>query len=187
MRTAFVLSPVLFFIACAPSVQQQPPASEAVRAASPIELGEEYVGYEREAPSARGRTGPITLRTVSLYLPNRLLDFWDIFRVDVGVGPSLGASLKLSSSLQFSYRRIKPFSLRLGALGRRFPAFVEKRSEIGIGSDIAADRNRRTGDFEIGAGAELLVLGVYAGVCLDESIDFVLGIFGIDVLEDDFR
>lgn len=159
----------------------------SVELSAPVELGEEYTEYRRDT---QGRSPELdrkqVLRFVLLYIPNRLLDFWDIFRLDVGLGASYGGSLKLSSFLQFAYRKVEPFSLRLGPRGRELPGFFEERDEIGIGSDVRSDPQRRTGDFELGAGVDLLVLGLYGGVCLDETLDFVLGIFGVDVLEDDF-
>jgi hypothetical protein len=66
-----------------------------------IELGEEYSDYRKD----RGRTSSASspepagggfFNSLAWYLPNRFLDLLDIVRFEVGVGPSIGGSLKLT-------------------------------------------------------------------------------------------
>jgi hypothetical protein len=66
------------------------------------------------------------------WLPNRLLDLWDIFRVDAGVGPSYGGAVRVTRFLQAGSRNFVPGSLRVGALGRRLPIMLETSDEEGF-------------------------------------------------------
>ena len=73
---------------------------------APIELGEEYVEYARSGgsvSSADGDKRSITQR-VLLYIPNRVVDFLDIFRVDVGAGPSVGGVIRVTKYAQAGMR-----------------------------------------------------------------------------------
>lgn len=122
-----------------------------------------------------------------LYVPNRLLDLVDIFRVDVGVGPSVGAVVRVTEYGQVGYRQMLPASVRVGDLGRRFPAMVERSSEFGVGPAYVDSSDRTVCPGEVGLGGDLLIAGAYAGVCLDEVVDFLAGIVLIDLKDDDYR
>ncbi len=123
---------------------------------------------------------------VILWVPNRVLDFIDIFRVDAGVGPAYGASLKITQHGQAAYRKMEPFSLRVGAFGRQAPVMVETTDEIGIGPYMQESLDRQTCPGEVGIGADLLLFGAYGGICVDEFGDFLAGLFFLDLMDDDF-
>lgn len=78
-----------------------------------------------------------------------------------------------------------PGSLRVGLRGRDSPVFIEDRSAKGFGRDIRGDRKVSPG--EIGVGVDVLAVGAYGGVALDEAADFVLGWFGVDFRDDDLQ
>ena len=122
---------------------------------------------------------------VLLYIPNRLLDIIDIFRVDVGVGASIGGVVRVTEYAQLGYRQMMPVSLRVGDFGRQFPVMVESSNEIGISPAFKQSADRDVCEAEIGLGLDVLLLGAYGGVCLDEVADFVGGIFLIDFKGDD--
>ncbi len=124
---------------------------------------------------------------VLLYVPNRLLDLIDVFRVDVGVGPSVGAVVRVTEYGQVGYRQMMPASVRVGDLGRRFPAMIERSSEFGVGPAYVESSDRAVCPGEVGLGGDLLIAGAYAGVCLDEVVDFLAGIVLIDLKDDDYR
>lgn len=121
-----------------------------------------------------------------LWFPNRLLDFIDIFRVDVGVGSAYGASIKITEHGQAAYRKMVPFSVRVGAFGRQAPIMVETSDEIGIGSYMQKSLDRQVCPGEVGVGGDLLLVGAYGGICLDEFGDFLAGLFFFDLMDDDF-
>lgn len=131
--------------------------------------------------------GPPIWTQVLLWIPNRIMDAWDIFRVDVGVGPAAGGVLRLSKQGQMGYREIAPFSLRVGAFGRNAPIKVETASEFGIGPGYVSSKDREVCPGELGLGLDVLLVGGYAGVCSDELLDFVAGIFFFDVKDDDIK
>lgn len=120
-----------------------------------------------------------------MWFPNRILDFIDIFRVDVGVGPSFGAVARVTKYGQLGYRQMAPASLRVGDFGRELPVMVETSNEFGVGPAYVDSADRQVCPGEIGLGGDLLVAGAYAGVCVDEAVDFLAGIFFIDLKDDD--
>ena len=125
-------------------------------------------------------------RSVLLWLPNRIMDFIDIFRVDVGVGPAVGAVIRVSKYGQAGYRNMLPASVRVGDFGRDTPVKVERSNEFGVGPAYVASKDRKICLGEVGAGADLLIAGVYAGICVDELADFAAGLFFIDLKDDDY-
>ena len=122
---------------------------------------------------------------VLLYIPNRVLDLIDVFRVDVGVGASVGAVVRVTEYAQLGYRQMAPVSLRVGDFGRQFPVLVETSNEIGVSPAFKQSADRDVCSAEIGLGGDLLIVGAYGGICLDELADFVGGLFLIDFKDDD--
>lgn len=159
-----------------------------------FELGDEYKEHAKPRGSGSGGGGRrrygggssgLTARSVLLYLPNRLLDFVDIFRFDVGVGPAWGVVGRVTKYGQIGYREFSPASFRLGLRGRRLPFFVERSSEFGVGPGFVRSHDRGVTPAEIGAGADLFIAGVYLGLSFDQLADFLLGWFGPDFPDDD--
>jgi hypothetical protein len=124
---------------------------------------------------------------VLLWAPNRVLDFIDIFRVDVGFGFSRGAVLRLTKYGQVGYRTMNPASLRIGDFGRRAPYLMEHSSEFGIGPTFVQSKDRHVCTGELGIGADVFVAGAYVGICPEEAVDFLAGIFFLDFEKDDLR
>lgn len=126
-----------------------------------------------------------TLKKVLWWLPNRFLDFTDIFRLDLGVGSSFGAAVRVTKYGQVAYRSVSPFSVRAGLMGRRAPFMIENSSEMGVGPLFIASNDREVTPLEIGVGADLFLVGAYGGFSVDELADFLGGIFMYDFKEDD--
>lgn len=126
-------------------------------------------------------------RDVLLYVPNRILDLVDVFRVDVGVGASVGGVVRVTKYVQGGYRQMAPVSVRIGDFGRTFPVMVESSSEIGISPAFKQSADREVCEAELGLGLDALIVGGYGGVCLDELADFIGGIFLIDFKDDDYK
>ncbi len=129
--------------------------------------------------------GSSWISDVLLYIPNRVMDLIDVFRVDVGVGASVGAVVRVTEYAQVGYRQMLPVSLRVGDFGRQFPAMVESSNEFGISPAFKQSADRQVCTAEIGLGGDLLIAGAYGGICLDELADFIGGIFMIDFKGDD--
>jgi hypothetical protein len=141
-------------------------------------------GWERLEPIQTGEGSPVWSQ-ILLWVPNRVLDLIDIFRLDVGVGPSFGAVVRVTKYGQLGYRQMAPASLRIGDFGRQMPVLIESSNEFGVGPAYVDSADRKVCDGEIGLGADVLVAGAYGGVCVDEFADFVAGIFFIDLKDDD--
>ena len=142
---------------------------------APYPKGQLQTSYDSES----------TWRHVALWLPNRILDLLDIFRLDLGIGPSTGAVIRLSKYAQAGVRDMNPGSLRVGLLGRRAPVMLETSNELGIGPGFSESSQRQICKAEFGLGLDPIIVGIYAGLCLDEALDFGVGLFGYDYLGDD--
>lgn len=124
---------------------------------------------------------------VLLWVPNRILDFIDIFRVDVGAGPSFGAVARITKYGQVGYRTMSPASVRIGDFGRKLPVLVERTNEFGAGPGFLGSKDRSVCPGEIGVGADIFIVGAYGGFCVEEIIDFAAGLFFFDLQKDDIR
>ncbi len=124
---------------------------------------------------------------VLLWVPNRFLDLIDVFRFDVGAGVSYGAVARISKYGQVGYRDMAPMSLRIGDFGRDYPVLVERSSEFGIGPGYFDSKDRKICPGEVGVGADVFLVGAYGGICVEELLDFVAGIFFLDIMGDDFK
>lgn len=122
-----------------------------------------------------------------LWVPNRIMDFIDIFRIDVGVGPSFGGVVRLTKWGQVGYRVMAPGSLRVGDFGRTPPIIVESSNEFGIGPAYVRSKDRDVCGGEFGLGADLFLVGAYGGFCIEELLDFGTGLFFIDIMDDDVK
>ncbi len=152
----------------------------------PVDLGDEYSDYAKPVPGrSSGGGGSSVGMKILLWIPNRLLDVVDIFRADVGVGPANGAVLRLTQWGQAGGRFFNPGSLRLGMFGRDWPVMWEEHDEYGVGPGFIKSKERRIGKYEFGLGADLLIAGAYLGIRFDEVADFLVGIAGFDILDDD--
>ncbi|MEZ4753211.1 MAG: hypothetical protein R3A13_02750 [Bdellovibrionota bacterium] len=124
---------------------------------------------------------------VLLWFPNRIMDALDIFKLDIGAGTSTGGVVRISKYVQGGYRDMGDTgSLRIGFAGRRMPAFIEESTEKGFINSFQESKEREICPGEVGVGVDLFA-GVYAGVCLDEAVDFVGGIFLWDPKDDDIK
>ncbi len=132
-------------------------------------------------------TRPTVLTQVLLWVPNRIADLVDIIRVDVGAGPSVGAVVRLSENFQFGYRVMHPMSVRVGAFGRNYPWLIETSDEMGVTPRFQESLQRKVCGSEIGVGADLLIVGGYGGICLQEIADFFAGVFFMDLNDDDWQ
>jgi hypothetical protein len=130
---------------------------------------------------------PSTTRQVLLWLPNRVIDLFDIFRVDLGVGPAAGGVVRVTKYAQAGYRQMLPVSARVGLMGRRAPFMLENANELGISPAFVQNNSREICAGEVGLGLDLFIAGGYAGICFDEVVDFVGGIFTLDPKDDDFK
>lgn len=155
-----------------------------------LDLGEEYQEHGKErygrgkTPQYKKQDSSLVYKTL-LFIPNRVLDILDIFRFDVGVGPSIGAVIRVTPHGQAGVRLLMPISVRAGLRGRRLPVFIEHSSEMGIGPAFLSSESRKPSSLEVGAGVDLLLAGAYLGVSIDSIWDALAGFAGFDPADDD--
>ena len=123
---------------------------------------------------------------ILLYIPNRVLDVLDIFRLRVRVGPGVAVdarATKVASAFAGSYGSV--YVGLPGPRNRRLPKLpvgFESRSGVqasvadatvegGVGPDY--------GPAEIGVGAQVAIVGFDIGVEPWEFIDFLAGVLFI--------
>jgi len=123
---------------------------------------------------------------VLFYLPNRVFDLLDVVRLRARVGPgfALGA------------RATKVADMRLGGYGAIYVGIPGPRGEARMSRPVGFEsfggatvsglgKDGSYGAGEIGADAQIAVLGGAAGVDPLELVDLALGIFFIDIRGDD--
>lgn len=131
---------------------------------------------------------------ILLYIPNRIFDFLDIFRIRARVGPGFGASVRVT---KYVATYLGAYATIYGGLPgprmRKMP-----RSPIGFetynGATLSVLDGTWDGGFgpdyspsEIGVGIQLAVVGIDIGIDPVEIADFFAGILMFDIRDDDFE
>jgi len=127
------------------------------------------------------------------YVPNRVMDLLDVFRVRVKVGPGLAAGARFTDAFSFYGGSLD--TVYVGLPGPRenpvIPPLLGREQAKGIvlvGVDATDIMTYPPGyDYsEIGLSAHILLVGADVGFSLAEFSDFFLGWFGRDWKQDDF-
>jgi hypothetical protein len=126
-----------------------------------------------------------------MYLPNRVLDIFDIFRVRVRVGPGIGVGVRVTDAI--SLKASSYTSIYAGLPGPRRKPSIKSPIGIeiynGLGLSYLTIETENYGPHysgtEIGLDLQAALLGIAVAVDPLEILDFVTGIVGIEVVEDD--
>ncbi len=163
----------------------------AVNVDSPA--GDEQTEDGATEDEAEAQPGHSTLHKVLCYLPNRVFDIFDLFRARVRVGPGLGGGFRVTKVAQLYLG--SSVTLYGGLPGPRqhpkvpLPVGVELNNKAAISVlDASADAGLGP-DYsptEVGAGFQLVILGVDIGFDPVEIVDLFGGIAGFDPRNDDF-
>jgi hypothetical protein len=146
-------------------------------------------GAEEQAAPAESRG---VLHKVVMYLPNRILDVFDIVRMRVRVGPGLAVGARateVASAFVGAYGTV--YAGLPGPRNRptvKLPFGFESRSGVqasvldatatgGVGPDYSTS--------EIGADAQAGIVGINVGVDPVEVVDLAAGFLFIDLRNDD--
>jgi len=136
--------------------------------------------------------GHSTVHKIAMYIPNVVLDLLDVVRLRVRVGPGIAANVhatRLATVFVGSYSTV--YAGLPGPRNRplpKLPIGLESRTGAQVSVvDATAEGNIGPdyGVAEIGLGAQALIVGVDVGVDPLELLDFVTGIFFIDLRGDD--
>lgn len=128
-----------------------------------------------------------------LYIPNRVLDLFDMVRARLRVGPGLAAGVRATEPLSIYVGGYA--SVYAGLPGPRqrpwFPIPVGLETHTGVTASVA-DATLDAGigpDYsptEVGASLHLLIVGADVGVDPMEIVDFLAGFILMDPRGDDF-
>ena len=120
---------------------------------------------------------------VLYYVPNRVLDFVDIGRASIGVGPGYGINVRVTELAEVGVGKYE--TTRFGMKGRVLPVYEENIDEAGVAFLGFVNGCLQRDPTEIGADLHIGVIGAEAAVSLAEAADFVAGIVMIDLQGDD--
>jgi hypothetical protein len=136
--------------------------------------------------------GSSVLHQVVLYLPNRVFDLLDIFRVRAEVGPGLAAGVRATKAAQ-AYLGSHA-SIYAGLPGPRrkasipLPVGLESHNGVAV-SVLDATVNGGVGPnyspTEFGVSIHPLIFGLDVGIDPLEILDFAVGLVGFDIKDDD--
>ncbi len=144
------------------------------------------------AYAAGNKKSHSTLHKVVFYIPNRLFDVLDIFRLRVRVGPGISAGVRATKVAQaFVGTHATVYAGLPGPRLRRTPrlpvgleshngatlSLADATIDGGIGPNYSSS--------EIGVGAQIAIVGLDFGFDPVEIADFITGIFTVDIRTDD--
>ena len=181
MRIRFAIVLTASFLAGCASARPEPAANGSF--AEPLAT-DEAAGEEPEKDDEDEGHG--LLVTLLLYLPNRVIDLFDVVRFGVDVGPGIGLHLQATDALQAKAISSASVGVGLQTL-RHLPVHVGTRSGVGAGpievSAEAWDWHLSPGDFRV----EFYVLLVGAHVAVEpfEIVDALAGFLFFDPQDDD--
>jgi hypothetical protein len=142
-----------------------------------------------EEPAAEPALNQRAGHAIAAWIPNRILDVFDIVRLRVRLGPGGALGMRFTRPLSGSVGAYSAFYLGLpGPRGEPTvlsPIGLEHLGKIDPPS-LHASREPYYGVGEIGLGAQLGFVGFDVGVDPAEALDFALGVVFVDLLKDDF-
>jgi hypothetical protein len=122
-----------------------------------------------------------------LYLPNRILDVGDLFRLGVDVGPGVGIDLQATQLVQV--KLLSRLSIGVGYQTlRHLPVKASADAAIGIGpigGSPAGGLGWYRSPTDVRLEFHLLILGAHVAVDPVEWLDLPLGLVGLDPAHDD--
>jgi hypothetical protein len=130
-----------------------------------------------------------TLGVILLYIPNRILDLFDVARFGVNVGPGFGFDVRCTKWLKAQFITDTSVGVGLQTL-RHLPLCFRSQSKLGLAFISTPSMNLidwHYGDYDLRVELYVLLVGAHVAVELGEIVDFIGGIFTWDPMNDDFR
>lgn len=155
-------------------------------------LSAPYRGLAAEEQAPQITEAPGVLHKIVMYIPNRILDVFDIVRLRVRVGPGFAAdarATKVASAFVGSY--VSVYAGLPGPRNRPLPKLpVGFESQNGVQASVVdatvtGGIGPDYGPAEIGVGVHALIVGFDVGVEPLEIVDLLAGFFCIDLTKDD--
>lgn len=142
---------------------------------------------DSDGPAKEAKSGRSFLVGALLYLPNRILDVFDLVRFGVDVGPGVGGQLKATDPLQVA--AIFRFSAGVGFQGfRHLPIQLSAEAGAAVGPIAAvADPGLvwYQSPTDIRIFAHVLLVGVHVAIDPVEWLDLPAGFILLDPANDD--
>ncbi len=130
-----------------------------------------------------------TIVTGLLYPINRILDIFDIFRMNIGFGLGYGINIRATKILQAGVENYSTLRVGLGKesgiWNPRYGIVYTESEPFTAGASLAYMGGRQRGMMEVGTTVHLGVVGADVAIDLAEITDFFLGFAMIDFKEDD--
>ena len=139
----------------------------------------------RPAPAEAG-----VIKSIVLYIPNRVFDLMDIFRLRVRVGPGISAGVRATTLLS-GYLGLHS-SVYVGLPGPRgktkipWPVGLDVRGGAQVSLADVTEGAPYYDPLEFGFEVQPLIVGVNVGIGGYEILDFLTGLVFIDIAGDDF-
>ena len=156
----------------------------------------DFVAFDADAATAAAPMqeeessdgGTATLHTILMYIPNRVLDLFDIARAGVNAGPGIGGKAKATDAAQAEFMSRTSVGVGLQSL-RHLPLSAGLESAAGAGpvsveGGIGPSWYQSTSDFRL--EIHPLIVGAHAAIDPVEILDFFAGFLTIDVRKDDY-
>lgn len=142
---------------------------------------------------AEAEEGGGFLHGVLVYIPNRVLDVFDIVRARVRLGPGIAFGARATELADFYAGTYATIYVGLpGPRGRvfpRLPAGFESKSGVEVSAadvTVEAGLGPDYGLAEVGVGLQALIVGFDVGVEPWEILDLITGLVTVDIADDDF-
>ncbi|MHC4820625.1 MAG: hypothetical protein ACYTDX_02755 [Planctomycetota bacterium] len=178
MRTLLVLAVMLFTLpACAAT---STPEADMTFGADLYANAQDSVDIEQEDDSS-------FVGTLVLWLPNRVLDLFDIAKAGVNAGPGIGVNAKATDFAQGMFLNRTSVGVGLQTL-RSLPAYAGVESAVGagpLGVDMTAGLGWDHSPTDVRLEVHPVLAGAHVAVDPVAIVDFILGIFTIDISDDD--
>ena len=190
MRLLLVAVIALFLTAC--GSLRPLAAGDAAPQGVVLAPQDEAPALEDEAPAPVEQAQPEeeegrgVLTHVLMYLPNRVIDLFDVAKAGVDVGPGVGIELKATEYVQLM--ALSTFAVGVGFQGlRHLPIRIGPEAAMGVGplGGAAEVGGWYRSPTEFRVGAHVLLVGAHASVDPVEIVDFVLGFILVDIKDDD--
>lgn len=165
---------------------------DAAESGSAVESDSGSDAKRAKVKDAKDEEGHSFLVGTLLYIPNRILDIFDIFRFRVRVGPGIAAGARVTQAASLyagtyatvyaglpgpRMRQTPKLPIGLESHSGATVSVVDATVDGGIGPDYSPT--------EVGGGLQLLIFGFDIGIDPVEIADFATGILTIDLRDDD--
>jgi hypothetical protein len=134
--------------------------------------------------------GAGAVKSIVLYIPNRIFDMVDIVRLRLRVGPGLSAGVSATELADvFLGAHTSIYAGLRGSRGKPeipWPFGIEKRAGAEISIADATSKNVYNDPLGFGAETQLGIIGINVAIEVYDILDLITGFIFIDLAKDDY-